>query len=33
MAEAHCWRETDRLPETVRGLELLAIDIKLDEEI
>ncbi len=31
--EADRWRATGELPHSVRGLELLAIDIKLEEEI
>ncbi len=31
--EAHRWRETGRLPESIRGLELLGIEVKLDQEI
>ena len=32
-AEADEFHATGRLPQTVRGLELLAIDIRLDEEV
>ena len=31
--EANWWRKTGELPRSIRGLELLAIDIKLEEEV
>jgi hypothetical protein len=31
--EAQVWRETGHLPESLRGLELVGIDIKLEQEI